>query len=82
MTQYQFERLDEQISQLGLHVLNLATEVAEARSDLKHYSQAVADQEKRVRRLEAWRWALPPSVVSGLGGLILSVLYLLKGVGH
>lgn len=64
-------------------LLEVRDDVAELRSDFKAHLQLAAhpqaatditDHESRLRKLEAWRYAIPPAIILAVGSLAVAIL--------
>lgn len=65
-----FNKVDD----VGRDVSEMKGSVATIRQETQENTKDIQDHELRIRNLEAWRYALPATVVLGLLGTIGSVI--------
>lgn len=74
-----YARLSDQIGQVRLAVERLTGHVEAINLRDGVTDRALADIETRIRGLERWRYALPTSVVLGLGSAIIAIVAAVHG---
>ena len=69
-----YDRISDQIDQVRLAVERLSGHVDSINQRDILTDRLLNDYETRLRALERWRYALPTSVVLGLGSAIIAVI--------
>ncbi len=72
-----YEKLSDSIDQVRLAVERLTGHVDAINQRDSMTDRLLADYEGRLRALERWRYALPTSVVLGLGSAVIAIVSVL-----
>jgi hypothetical protein len=72
-----YDRLSEQIDQVRLAVERLTGHVEAINLRNGIADRLLADYETRLRALERWRYALPTSVILGVGSAVIALVSVL-----
>ena len=72
-----YEKLSDSIDQVRLAVERLTGHVDAINQRDSMTDRLLADYEGRLRALERWRYALPTSVILGLGSAVIAIVSVL-----